>query len=193
MPKVEEFEREIARFFGAPYCVATDSCTSAVELCLRLKKATHIVCPKHTYVSIPMLAEKLRIALLWNNENWKEYYNVYANIFDAAVLFRKDSYISGTMMCVSFQYAKHLSVGRLGCILLDTYLNAELLRKMRYDGREPDKPWREQDIEIMGFHYYPQPELCQIGLDKLDEAIATQPKKWTVEDYPDISKFKVFQ
>jgi len=34
---VEQFEQEVAKFFGAPYAVATDSCTHAIELCLRYK------------------------------------------------------------------------------------------------------------------------------------------------------------
>ena len=32
---VEQFENQVADFFGAPYAVATDCCTHAVELCLR--------------------------------------------------------------------------------------------------------------------------------------------------------------
>jgi len=35
---VTEFESQIADFFGAPYAVATDSCTHALELCLRYTK-----------------------------------------------------------------------------------------------------------------------------------------------------------
>ena len=33
---VEKFEREIAKFYGAPYSVAVDSCTHGLEICLRL-------------------------------------------------------------------------------------------------------------------------------------------------------------
>ena len=33
---VRQFEEQIADFYGAPYAVATDSCTHAIELCLRL-------------------------------------------------------------------------------------------------------------------------------------------------------------
>ena len=36
--KVIQFEKKIAKFFGSKYAVATDSCTHAIELCLRLKK-----------------------------------------------------------------------------------------------------------------------------------------------------------
>ena len=33
---VLEFEKRVADFFGSPYAVATDCCTHAIELCLRL-------------------------------------------------------------------------------------------------------------------------------------------------------------
>lgn len=32
---VKKFENEIAKFYGSPYAIATDSCTHGVELCLR--------------------------------------------------------------------------------------------------------------------------------------------------------------
>ena len=86
---VTEFEKKIAEFFGAPYAVATDSCTSAVELSLRYTKAECISCPEHTYLSIPMLADKLNIELWWRIHNWKDYYYLTDNVIDAAVLWKK--------------------------------------------------------------------------------------------------------
>ena len=35
---VAEFEEKVADFFGAPYAVAVDCCTHAIELCLRYKQ-----------------------------------------------------------------------------------------------------------------------------------------------------------
>ena len=32
---VRKFENEIAKFYGAPFAVGVDSCTHAIELCLR--------------------------------------------------------------------------------------------------------------------------------------------------------------
>ena len=58
---VHDFEVRIAKFFGAPYAVAFDSCTHGVEVCLRLTKADKISVPVNTYLSIPFLAEKLGI------------------------------------------------------------------------------------------------------------------------------------
>jgi hypothetical protein len=96
-------------------------------------------------------------------------------------------------MSVSFQFRKHLSLGRGGIILTDDKVAAEELKKMTYDGRLPDVPWRDQDISSMGYHYYMTPETAQLGLDKLDSAINTEPHQWTVEDWPDLTKMKVFK
>ena len=67
---IKQFEQEIAEFYGAPYAIAVDSCTHGVELCLCYTKATNIHVPKHTYLSIPMLANKLGIGLEWKNEEF---------------------------------------------------------------------------------------------------------------------------
>ena len=95
-------------------------------------------------------------------------------------------------MNISFQFRKHLSLGRGGIILCDNEEAAIELKKMSYDGRLPDVPWRDQDISTMGYHYYMTPETAQNGLDKLNNAIETEPEKWTVNDWPDLSKMKVF-
>ena len=46
---ITEFENEVAKFFGAPYAIAVDSCTHGVELALRYTNTIHINVPKHTY------------------------------------------------------------------------------------------------------------------------------------------------
>ena len=103
----------------------------------------------------------------------------------------KNSYISDTFMCLSFQFRKHLSLGRGGMILADNEEAALRLKKMSYDGRLPDVPWREQNISSVGYHYYMTPETAQLGLEKLQAAIATEPTKWTVEDWPDLTQMEI--
>lgn len=190
---ITEFEEKIAEFFGSPYAVAVDCCTHGVELCLRYTNTRKISVPKRTYISIPFLAEKLRIELEWKDEEWKDFYYLTNKIIDAAVLWKKDSYIPGMYMSVSFQFRKHLALGRGGVILCDNKEDALELKKMSYDGRLPDSPWRDQNINSIGYHYYMTPETAQLGLDKLDEAIATPPKKWEITDWPDLSEMKVFK
>ena len=190
---VNQFEQEIARYFGAPYAVATDSCTHGIELSLRLTKASVISVPKHTYLSVPFLADKLGIKLEWRDENWIDYYKLTDNVIDAAVLWRPLSYVSGTFMSLSFQYQKHLSLGRGGMILTDDKEAALNLKKMSYDGRLPEIPWRSQNIDTIGYHYYMTPETAQLGLNKFPIAVATTPRQWVVTDWPDLTKMKVFQ
>jgi dTDP-4-amino-4,6-dideoxygalactose transaminase len=190
---VTEFENKIAEFYGAPYAVAVDSCTHGVELCLRYNNVKSITVPKHTYLSIPFLANKLGIELKWKDENWVDYYYLTDNIIDAAVLWKKDNYIPKTFMSISFQYQKHLALGRGGIILTDNKEASIQLKKMSYDGRIPNTPWREQNIETIGYHYYMTPETAQLGLDKLEKAINTTPRQWTVNDWPDLTQMIIFK
>ena len=190
---VTNFEKEIAKFFGSPFAIAVDSCTHGIELALRYTGEKEILVPKRTYLSIPFLANKMGLDLFWKDEQWVDYYYLTHNIIDAAVLWKKDSYLPNTFMCISFQYQKHLSLGRGGVILLDNEDDYLTLKKMSYDGRLPNIPWRDQDIETVGYHYYMTPETAKLGLDKLESAINTEPKKWVVTDWPDLTQMKIFK
>ena len=193
---IKKFEDKIADFFGSKFAVAVDSCTHGIELCFKHTKETKINVPKRTYLSVPFLAEKMNLQRKWRDEEWEDYYILnYGNkkIIDAAVLWRKDSYLPNTFMCISFQYQKHLSLGRGGVILLDNEDDYLTLKKMSYDGRLPNIPWRDQDIETVGYHYYRTPETAKLGLDKLESAINTEPKKWVVTDWPDLTQMKIFK
>ncbi len=190
---VQKFEKEIADFFGAPYAVAVDSCTHGIELALRYTKEEQILVPKRTYLSIPFLANKMGLDLFWKDEEWVNYYYLTHNIIDAAVLWKKDSYIPNTFMGISFQYQKHLSLGRGGILLMDNEEAAIQIKKMSYDGRLPNIPWRDQNVNTFGYHYYMTPETAQLGLDKLPQAIVTEPRQWVVTDWPDLTEMDVFK
>ena len=191
---VNDFEQKIAHWYGSPYAVAVDCCTHGIELSLRHQNVLSITVPKRTYLSIPFLADKLGIELKWKEENWKDYYYIGdTNIIDAAVLWRKHSYIPETFMCLSFQFQKHLSLGRGGMILTDDKDARDELKRMSYDGRDPDIPWRDQDISTRGYHYYMTPETAELGLKKLPKAIETEPRKWVIEDWPDLRDMEVFK
>lgn len=190
---VEQFEQLIANFYGAPYAIAVDCCTHAIELCLRLTD-TKVTCPKQTYLSVPMTFMKLNKQWSFTDEEWEDYYYIgETNIIDAAVYWKRNSYIPNTKMCLSFQHKKHLNLGRGGMILLDNHDEYVTLKKMRYDGRTDDKPWIEQDVDTIGYHYYMTPETAQKGIYKFASAEVTESRKWSSSDYPDLSTMKVFQ
>ena len=190
---ITEFEDEVAKFFGAPYAVAVDCCTHGVELSLRHTKATKITSPFRTYISIPFLAEKMNMKLEWKNEDWTDSYYLTDRVVDAAVLWKRDSYIPNTLMSLSFQFQKHLNLSKGGMILTDDKEARNELKRMSYDGREPDIPWRDQNIKSKGYHYYMTPETAQIGLEELSDAIKRKPKQWVLKDWPNLKDMDIFK
>src|SRR6056300_1891189 len=102
---IDQFEKTIAEYYNAPYAVAVDCCTHAVELCLRHNTPNNAVSvPNHTYISIPFTLEKLGLSWSFDNRKWTQFYTIIGtNIIDAAVYFKENSYVSGSMMCLSFQ------------------------------------------------------------------------------------------
>ena len=190
---VSDFEAAIASYYGAPYAVATDCCTHSVELCLRLREPVGVTCPAHTYISIPFTFVKLGLRWRFTDQRWHYYYEIgNTGIIDAAVYFREGGYITDTLMCLSFQFRKPLSLGRGGAILCDNYADYVMLKKMTYDGRYGEKPWADQRIDTLGYHYYMTPETAQEGLKKLPDAHLRATKDWSWQDYPDLRQMPVF-
>lgn len=190
---IHNFETLIANYYGAAYGIATDSCTHAIELALRYDSVRETTCPNHTYLSIPMTLMKIGINWKWNTKKW-EYYYFLSNtrIIDAAVLWKKKSYIPNTLMCLSFQFKKHLSVGRGGMILTDDLNEYLSLKAMSYDGRNFDIPWMNQDIPHIGYHYYMTPESAEYGIQQFYKVVNKPPEKKGYYDYPNLSNLKVF-
>jgi len=192
---VNDFEVALAHWWGAPYAVATDCCTHAIELCLRMQNSNRMLTvPKHTYISVPFTLEKLHIAWQFTDEQWQEYYRIgNTNIVDSAVYWKQGGYITDTLQCLSFQFKKPLNLGRGGAILctdVDEYI---ALKKLTYDGRYGDKPWAEQSIDSIGYHYYMTPETAQMGIDKLPDSHLRHTSKWSWANYPDLSTQPVFK
>ena len=192
--KIIEFEEAIAKFYGSTFAVAVDCCTHAIELSLRYMDVKAATCPAQTYISLPFTFKKLGIKWKFEDIKWQDYYYIgNTNIIDAAVLWKEKSYIPNTLMCLSFQYKKHLNLTRGGAILTDDIDAYTKLKKMSYDGRTSDKPWAEQDIDTVGYHYYMPPETAQLGLEKLSVAVNTAPqRRWSYLDYPYLPHMKVF-
>ena len=141
MEIVKKFERAIANFYQAPFAVATDSCTHSIELCLRhLRPNTEVTIPARTYISVPFTLVKLDLPFRFIQEEWQNYYFIGGtNIIDAAVYFQKNGYVRDSLMCLSFQFKKSLSLGRGGAILCSTHDEYSILKKMAYDGRSDDR------------------------------------------------------
>jgi dTDP-4-amino-4,6-dideoxygalactose transaminase len=192
--KVLQFENEISKFYGAPYAVATDCCTHAIELCLRYEGYTNITIPTHTYISVPFTFQKLNLKWKFEYQEWENFYYLEnTNIIDAAVYWKQNGYIQNTYMCLSFQFKKHLSLGRGGAILLQNKEDYDILKKMSYDGRDLTQSWADQDITSIGYHYYMTPETAQLGIKTLETVKNLSCKNWSYLDYPNLKKMSVFK
>ena len=97
---VKKFENDIVCFITLHLLCATDCCTHAIELCLRLKNFNNITIPNHTYISVPFTMEKLNLDWKFEHEEWEDFYHIKnTNIIDAAVYWKKNGYIKNTL-CV---------------------------------------------------------------------------------------------
>jgi dTDP-4-amino-4,6-dideoxygalactose transaminase len=81
-------------------------------------------------------------------------------------------------MCISFQFRKHLSLGRGGIILTDNKEACIELKKMSYDGRHPIYLGENKILKLMGYHYYMTPRNSRIRFKKLPDAIKNKPIQW---------------
>lgn len=193
---VDQFEKKIAEFFGAPYAVAVDCCTHALELGFRLRNrpVDVVQVPVHTYMSIPMMLEKLNQPWQFVNQSWEKLYQFDSHkIVDAATCWEKDSYIANTLMCVSFQFKKHLPIGRGGIILTDDSECYARLQKMCRDGRDRTLLQTEDDITEIGYHYYMTPEDAARGILLFDQLHMQPVKLWSWKNYKQLTEYAVFK
>jgi dTDP-4-amino-4,6-dideoxygalactose transaminase len=192
---IAQFEKEIAEFTGAPYCVTTDCCTHALEIVFRLLGTKKVTFPSKTYLSVPMLMHKLGIEYELLDEHWRgEYRFGRTNVWDSARGFKEGMYQEGQIHCVSFGMTKPIDIGRGGCILTDSKELYEAASRMRYDGRDifayQGQPWKNQQEFSVGYHYYLRPEECVQGLNKLrNQEFTEQLEKFY--NYPDCRDLKI--
>ncbi len=67
-PKIEKFEKALAKYHRVRYCIATSACTSALHLTLKslnLGKGDEVICPDLTFIApanmIVLSGAKLRL------------------------------------------------------------------------------------------------------------------------------------
>lgn len=182
---IYKFEQALGELTGAPFVVMTDSCTHALELCLRYDKVRRCRFTAHTYLSVPMTMHKLDITygLVGDNEWVGEYHILGTRIWDSARKLQMGMYRKGQMQCLSFGHSKPLDIGRGGAILLDDERAYNTLICQRSDGRDLRiSPWESQKVFEVGYHYRPTIEEAVLALEKLPSVDQT-PK---YVEYPDL-------
>jgi dTDP-4-amino-4,6-dideoxygalactose transaminase len=194
----EIFEEELANYCGAPYAVATTSCTMAILLACAYhiqytEQAFHrFSIPKRTYCSVPQSIINAGGIVEFRDQEWIGEYEIRPwNIWDCARWLRSYMYKPGTMMCLSFHWSKHLDISQGGAILLDDINMCRWLKKARFDGRTPGVAPIDDKFDMIGWHAYMSPSDAAEGLTRL----ALLPKyndPLPNSDYPDLSQFEVF-
>jgi dTDP-4-amino-4,6-dideoxygalactose transaminase len=191
---LEDFERALSKYTGAPYVVLTDSCTHAIELCLRyLKYNGTIILPNRTYLSVPMLIHKLSLQLYYDKDyEWQyEYRLAPTNIWDSARGLDRNMYVEGRKQCLSFGPGKRLEIGRGGAILMNNQADYIVLKAMANDGRNLHiKPWQDQQVFNLGFHYTMRLEEAIRGRKMLKNK-ELKDKKSQIVEYPDLLNIKI--
>lgn len=188
------FEKAIAEFTGAPYCITTDCCTHALEIVFRLyPPSSKLIFPAKTYLSIVMLMHKLNIPYELSSQKWDSSYQfIGSNVWDCARKLERNMFINGTVQCLSFGRTKPLQIGRGGCILTDDINLYKSASMMRSDGRDifSYKNWAEQKKFKIGYHYTLKPEECITGLNLLKtNSFIDQIDKFF--DYPDCREITI--
>jgi dTDP-4-amino-4,6-dideoxygalactose transaminase len=178
------FEKALSEYTGAPYVVATDGCTHALELCFRYKHVKYCEFPARTYLSILQMLNQLNIHYRLTDKVWIGEYHFYdTKIWDSARRLERGMYRPGTLQCLSFGHDKPLSLGKAGAILLDDAEAYYALSQMRSDGRDLQiEPWQNQTVFHQGYHYCPTLETCALGLERLP-FVNILPK---YHEYPDL-------
>jgi dTDP-4-amino-4,6-dideoxygalactose transaminase len=192
---VDQFEKKLADFFGAPYAVVTDCCTHALELCFRLidHRDQTVDVPVHTYMSVPMMLQTIGQSWRFVQNKWTDWYRFDPlPIIDAALMWRRNSYQPGTLTCVSFQNKKHIAIGRGGVILTDSKDNYDRLQRLCRDGRDPTLLQNEDNVQEIGYHYYMTPEDAARGILLFDQLRDVPSRIWNWQDYRILTSHQVF-
>ena len=184
---VAKLEKNLASFTGAPFVVATDCCTHAIELCLRLDKVKKLKSSCYTYLSVPMTFVKLGIKFTFTDEHWLGEYNFKGTrIWDSARLLHPMMYREGQLQCLSFGNGKPVDNKRGGAILCGSDVEYKALKQMSYDGRSQDYvEWSEQKVYNLGYHYNMPFEHAEQINKLLTKYKAQKDHLPRMHDYPD--------
>jgi len=194
---VKNFEDEIAAFTGSKFAISVDSCTNAIFLISKYLKVQEVIIPSKTYLSIPQSIIHAGGTVVFDKREetnkWKGLYQLKPYpIFDSAKRLRKNMYIEGSYMSLSFHIKKSLGISKGGMILTDDKLANEWFKKARYEGRS-EKNYKEDDIDFLGWNMYMTPQQAAHGLALLqnyDEQTLDQEEP---NGYRDLTEFTVFK
>ena len=198
----ELFEKELSKYTGAPYVVAVDSGTSALELCLMAEnvKGTTIQIPNRTYMSVPCAIILAGAKVAWRHIQGTTIKGAYrlgaTRIWDSALRFTADMYIPESLMCLSMTGAyKALKLGKGGAILCDRKADYEWLKRARNSGRN-ECSYHVDQFTMLGRNVYMMPMVAAQGLLLINQFYNLDGTKKDMPDlelpYPDLSLWPIY-
>jgi dTDP-4-amino-4,6-dideoxygalactose transaminase len=190
---VDIFEKKVADFCGSKFAVAVDCCSNAIFLILKyINKPQKIKIPYFTYASVPMQILHAGYKFEFVEKEWSGIYKLEPlDVWDFAGRWTKGMY-QGGYAALSFQIKKRLPIGRGGMILCDDYESYIWFKKACYDGRDLEKNYLDDDIEMLGWHMYMTPEDAARGIILMDNISEVNEDSHSHMSYKDLRLNKVF-
>lgn len=191
---IELFEKKVASFAGSKYAVAVDCCSHGIFLALKyLNAAGEIEIPSRTYISVPSQVVHAGCQIKFVDYEWSGIYQLKPYpIWDGAVRWRKDMY-QGGFHVLSFQIKKRIPIGRGGMILTDDLEAYHWLKRACHDGRTPRTNFIDDNVTMLGYHYYMTPEDAARGILLMDQTSEWNEDSGTDKSYTDLSTMQVFK
>ena len=199
----EDFERELAKYTGAPYAVALDNASNALFLSLMYEgiAGATITIPARTYPSVPCeiihAGGKVKFEAIEGETLTGAYQLRPSRTWDSALRFTSDMYLRNTFMCLSFTGPyKHLKLSKAGAILTDDENAYEWFKRARFSGRR-EKSYHDDEFDMLGWNFYLLPEIAARGVLMMKQFYNLDGSKKQNFDitlpYPDLSTSDVYK
>tara|TARA_R110000868_G_scaffold5867_5_gene34230 strand:- start:7395 stop:8033 length:639 start_codon:yes stop_codon:yes gene_type:complete len=198
----EQFEEKVAEYTGAPYAVALDNMSNALFLALYYEKVQglEITIPARTYMSVPCeiihAGAKVKFEPVEGTKIKGGYQLKPTKVWDCALQFTNNMYMSNTHMCLSFTGPyKHLKLSKGGMIITDDKDAYKWFKKARFSGRN-ECSYHEDTFNMLGWNFYMMPEIAARGLLLMTQFYnfdGTPKHNPDLElAYPDLSKHSIY-
>lgn len=199
----EDFERELAKYTGAPYAVALDNASNALFLSLMYEgvAGATIAIPARTYPSVPCeiihAGGKVKFEAMEGETLTGAYQLRPTRTWDSALRFTSDMYLRNTFMCLSFTGPyKHLKLSKAGAILTDDENAYEWFKRARFSGRR-EKSYHDDEFDMLGWNFYLLPEIAARGVLMMKQFYNLDGSKKQNPDitlpYPDLSASEIYR
>lgn len=199
----EDFEKALSDYTKAPYVVAVDNASNALFLSLYYEKieGKEITIPSRTYPSVPCeiihAGGKVKFKQVEGTTIKGAYQLEPTKVWDSALRFTYNMYITNTHMCISFTGPyKHFKLSKGGAILTDDYKAYLWFKRARFSGRR-ECSYHDDNLDLLGWNFYMMPELATRGLLMMSQFYDFKGKPKHNNDleipYPDLSKFSIYR